>query len=84
MRPLTDRIPKPMLEVRGKPLIEHHVERLALAGIERIVINLAWLGSMIRDYLGDGARYGVEHHLQRRSGRARWRRREAYSARCRI
>ncbi len=59
MRPLTDRCPKPLLRVRGKPLIEHHVERLALAGIGRIVINLAWLGSMIRDYLGDGARYGV-------------------------
>jgi len=59
MRPLTDRIPKPLLRVRGKPLIEHHVERLARAGIDRIVINLAWLGSMIRDYLGDGSRYGV-------------------------
>ncbi len=59
MRPLTDRCPKPLLRVRGKPLIEHHVERLAMAGIGRIVINLAWLGSMIRDYLGDGARYGV-------------------------
>jgi MurNAc alpha-1-phosphate uridylyltransferase len=59
MRPLTDRCPKPLLPVRGKPLIEHHVERLAQAGIERIVINLAWLGSMIRDYLGDGSRYGV-------------------------
>ena len=44
---------------RGKPLIERHVERLAQAGVERIVINLAWLGSMIRDYLGDGSRYGV-------------------------
>jgi MurNAc alpha-1-phosphate uridylyltransferase len=59
MRPLTDACPKPLLKVRGKPLIEHHVERLALAGIGRIVINLAWLGSMIRDYLGDGSRYGV-------------------------
>jgi len=59
MRPLTDHIPKPLLRVRGKPLIEHHVERLAHAGIERIVINLAWLGSMIRNYLGDGSRYGV-------------------------
>ncbi len=59
MRPLTDRCPKPLLRVRGKPLIEHHVERLAMAGIESIVINLAWLGSMIRDYLGDGSRYGV-------------------------
>jgi MurNAc alpha-1-phosphate uridylyltransferase len=59
MRPLTDRCPKPLLRVRGKPLIEHHVERLAMAGIARIVINLAWLGSMIRDFLGDGSRYGV-------------------------
>ncbi|HUE10859.1 MAG TPA: nucleotidyltransferase family protein [Steroidobacteraceae bacterium] len=59
MRPLTDACPKPLLKVHGKPLIEHHVERLALAGIGQIVINLAWLGSMIREYLGDGSRYGV-------------------------
>jgi len=59
MRPLTDHTPKPLLRVRGKPLIEHHVERLAQAGIERIVVNLAWLGAMISDYLGDGSRYGV-------------------------
>ena len=58
-------LPKPLLRVRGKPLIEHHVERLATAGIGRIVINLAWLGPMIRDYLGDGSRFGVAHHLQR-------------------
>ncbi len=45
--------------MRGKPLIEHHVERLAQAGIERIVVNLAWLGAMISGYLGDGSRYGV-------------------------
>jgi MurNAc alpha-1-phosphate uridylyltransferase len=59
MRPLTDTQPKPLLRIRGKPLIERHVERLAQAGIERIVINLAWLGGMIRDYLGDGSRHGV-------------------------
>jgi MurNAc alpha-1-phosphate uridylyltransferase len=59
MRPLTDSVPKPLLRIRGKPLIERHVERLAQAGIDRIVINLAWLGSMIRDYLGDGSRHGV-------------------------
>ena len=40
-------------------LIERHVQRLVQAGIERIVINLAWLGGQIRDYLGDGARYGA-------------------------
>jgi N-acetyl-alpha-D-muramate 1-phosphate uridylyltransferase len=59
LRPLTDRTPKPLLEIRGKPLIQYHIERLAHAGIVEIVINLAWLGPMIRDYLGDGARFGV-------------------------
>ena len=59
MRPLTDTTPKPLLRVRGQPLIERHVERLVQAGITRIVINLAWLGSQIRDHLGDGARFGA-------------------------
>src|ERR1700730_15156888 len=59
MRPLTDTTPKPLLCIHGQPLIARHVERLAQSGIELIVINLAWLGWMIRDYLGDGSRYGV-------------------------
>lgn len=59
LRPLTDTTPKPLLQVRGRPLIEHHVLGLARAGIERIVINLAWLGTQIREYLGDGARFGL-------------------------
>jgi N-acetyl-alpha-D-muramate 1-phosphate uridylyltransferase len=59
MRPLTDTTPKPLLRVHGQPLIERHVQRLVLAGIARIVINLAWLGGQIRDYLGDGARFGA-------------------------
>ena len=59
MRPLTDTIPKPLLEVGGKPLIQYHVEGLARAGVREIVINLAWLGSRIRQTLGDGAGFGV-------------------------
>jgi MurNAc alpha-1-phosphate uridylyltransferase len=59
LRPLTDTTPKPLLRVHGQPLIERHVIGLARAGIARIVINLAWLGSQIREYLGDGARYGA-------------------------
>jgi MurNAc alpha-1-phosphate uridylyltransferase len=59
LRPLTDTTPKPMLEVRGQPLIERLVIALAAAGMSRIVINLAWLGSIISGHLGDGARYGV-------------------------
>lgn len=59
MRPLTDRQPKPLLEVRGKPLIVHHVEALARAGFDRIVVNLSWLGDQIRARLGDGGEFGV-------------------------
>ena len=59
MRPLTDSTPKPLLRVHDQPLIERHVVGLVRAGIERIVINLAWLGSQISGYLGDGSRYGA-------------------------
>ena len=60
MRPLTENLPKPLLEVRGKPLIVHHIERLAAAGFRRIVINIAYLGYMIPETLGDGSKWGVE------------------------
>lgn len=59
MRPLTDHTPKPLLQVAGKPLLVHHIERLAAAGFDQLVINHAWLGQQIEDYLGDGARFGV-------------------------
>ena len=59
MRPLTDTTPKPMLTVAGKPLVQWHVEALAAAGIQEIVINLAWLGEQIRDHLADGRRWDV-------------------------
>ena len=59
MRPLTDSVPKPLLAVGGRPLIEHHLENIARAGIREVVINLAWLGSRIRAALGDGSRFGV-------------------------
>ncbi len=59
MRPITDQLPKPLVPVAGRPLISYHLESLARSGIRDIVINLSYLGSMIRDALGDGARYGV-------------------------
>ena len=59
LRPLTDHTPKPLIEVGDKPLIEHHLERLAAAGITRVVINLAHLGEQIRQHLGSGARWGL-------------------------
>lgn len=60
MRPLTDRTPKPLLEAQGRPLIVHQIERLAAAGFERIVINIAHLGYMIPEALGDGTKWGVK------------------------
>lgn len=60
MRPLTDRMPKPLLSVGGKPLIVHHIENLASAGFTEFVINHAWLGHQIEDVLGDGSQWGVE------------------------
>ncbi len=60
MRPLTDETPKPLLQVNGIALIEHHIDALARGGIRDIVINLAWLGGKIRGMLGDGAKYGIK------------------------
>ena len=70
MRPLTDQVPKPLLMVRGKPLIVHHLERLARCGVRDVVINLAWLGDRIRAALGDGAAFGVSIHYSEEGGRA--------------
>jgi MurNAc alpha-1-phosphate uridylyltransferase len=59
MRPLTLARPKPLLDVGGRALIEHHLHELAGAGFTEVVINLSWLGEQIAAKLGDGSRYGV-------------------------
>ncbi|ROR34674.1 N-acetylmuramate alpha-1-phosphate uridylyltransferase MurU [Inmirania thermothiophila] len=59
LRPLTDRTPKALLEVGGRALIEHHLVRLAAAGIREVAVNLGHLGERIRARLGDGRRHGV-------------------------
>jgi MurNAc alpha-1-phosphate uridylyltransferase len=59
MRPLTDAIPKPLIEVAGRPLIVWHLRALARAGIRDVVINLSWLGGQLRAALGDGSAFGV-------------------------
>ncbi|MBQ0720070.1 MAG: nucleotidyltransferase family protein [Gammaproteobacteria bacterium] len=59
LRPLTEHTPKPLLEVRGKPLIVHHLEALARAGIKEVVINSAWLAEKLEAYVGDGRQYGL-------------------------
>jgi MurNAc alpha-1-phosphate uridylyltransferase len=59
LRPLTLHTPKPLVQAAGVPLIEYHVRALAAAGFRELVINHAWLGQQIEDYLGDGARFGL-------------------------
>ena len=59
LRPLTDKMPKPMVPVNGKPLLQYHLEHLAAADIRELVINTSWLGGQIEEYFGDGSHYGV-------------------------
>ena len=60
MRPLTDDLPKPLLKIKDKSLLQWHLEALSDAGIQNIVINHAWLGQKIEDALGNGAQFGLQ------------------------
>ena len=62
MRPLTDAVPKPLLEVAGKPLVVRQIEALARAGHRDIAINASWLAHKLVDALGDGHALGVRLH----------------------
>src|SRR5215472_1802238 len=59
LRPLTDTVPKPLMEVGGRALIVWHLAALARAGIHEVVVNLSWLGERVRAALGDGRNFGV-------------------------
>ena len=59
LRPLTDHLPKPLIKIGDRRLIEHHLLALAQAGVDQVVINLDHLGDMIKSHIGDGKRYGL-------------------------
>lgn len=59
LRPLTDKTPKPMLPINGKPILEHNIDRLISYGIEIIYISVKYLGQQIIDYFGDGSKKGI-------------------------
>ena len=59
LRPLSDRLPKALMQVHGRPLIEHLLLALCSAGVNEAVVNLSWLGAMVRSRLGDGSRFGL-------------------------
>ena len=62
LRPLTDSLPKPLVEVGGKRLIEYHLEGLAAAGFREVVVNQGHLGAQLPATLGDGGRWGLHIH----------------------
>lgn len=62
LRPLTDTTPKPLIEVGGRSLLDHHLAALAAAGFTEVVINLAWLGERIQAAIGDGGHHGLRIH----------------------
>ena len=65
LRPVTDRLPKPLLEVGGKPLLAWHLERLAAAGIVNVVINVSHFADLIVTHVGNGASYGLSVQYSR-------------------
>lgn len=65
LRPLTDRMPKPLVEVGGKPLIAWHLERLAAGGVRQVVINVSHLGQQIVDYVRDGSPFNLQVEYSR-------------------
>jgi len=60
LRPLTNTVPKCMVPIMGKPLLEHTIEHLRRHGINKIVINLHYLPEVVPDYFGNGAQWNVE------------------------
>jgi len=65
MRPLTDRCPKPLLPVLGRPIIDYTINRVKTFGIKEIGVNICHLADKMEKFLGDGSRWGVELTLSR-------------------
>ena len=70
LQPLTDTLPKPLIEIAGLSLIEVHLHRLAAVGMGRVIINLHHLGDLIRKKLGNGQRYGLQILYSEEAGEA--------------
>lgn len=60
LRPLTETIPKPMVDIAGMPLLERQIQRLARSGLKRVYLSVNYLGYVIEDHFGDGRDFGIE------------------------
>ena len=56
---VTSDIPKPMIEICGKPILEHQIENLKACGLTNIILVIGYMGDKIKDYFGDGEKFGV-------------------------
>lgn len=59
LRPITETIPKALVEIHGRPFLDYQMRLLAANGVTRAVLSVAYRGEMIEEYLGDGSRYGI-------------------------
>ncbi|MDC3047477.1 sugar phosphate nucleotidyltransferase, partial [Prochlorococcus sp. AH-736-A21] len=59
LRPYTENCPKPMIEIEGKPMLEHILYRAKLEGFQNFIISINYLGQIIKDYFGDGSRHNI-------------------------
>ncbi len=60
LRPLTDKVPKPLLPVKGKPIVQHAIENFKKHGIKDIVLSVGYRADKIKEYFGDGEKFGVK------------------------
>src|SRR5580700_2575048 len=60
LRPLTETIPKSLIEIDGEPFLAHQLRLLKNRGIARVVLCLGYLGEMVRDFAGSGDSFGLE------------------------
>ena len=66
--PLTENVPKPMLAIQGMPMLEHIILKLQREGFRDVRISINYLGNMIKDYFGDGTRFGIHiRYLEEKS-----------------
>lgn len=59
LRPITDTVPKALVEIRGRSLLERHLDAIRAAGVDTVVINLGWLGEQIADRIGSGSDFDL-------------------------
>ena len=60
LRPITEKIPKALVEINGRPFLDYQMRLLAANGVKRVVLSVAYRGELIEEYLGNGSRYGIE------------------------